>query len=66
MKQLTLVSPGNYQIATIKEVRAISGLGLKESVDLVRGPMPQKIPVANYSKKRALELLRSVGAKVSP
>ena len=32
-----LVSPGDKKIAVIKEVRAITGLGLKEAKDLVEG-----------------------------
>ncbi len=60
-----LASAGDKKIEVIKEVRAITGLGLKEAKDLVEGaPKPLKDGVA---KKDAVEMkkkLEAVGAKV--
>ena len=47
-------APGDNKIASIKEVRAITGLGLKEAKDLVEGaPKPVKEGV---SKDEAAEI----------
>lgn len=60
-----LKSAGGNKIAVIKEVRAITGLGLKEAKDLVEGaPKPVKEGV---SKDEAAELekkLKEAGAEV--
>lgn len=60
-----LAEAGGNKIAVIKEVRAITGLGLKEAKDLVEGaPKPVKEAV---SKEEAAELktkLEAAGAKV--
>ncbi|MGR4000620.1 MAG: 50S ribosomal protein L7/L12 [Alphaproteobacteria bacterium] len=62
---VVLVSAGEKRIDVIKEVRAITSLGLKEAKDLVEGaPKPVK---ENVSKGEAEELqkrLEGAGAKV--
>ena len=62
---VVLASAGDKKIGVIKEVRAITGLGLKDSKDLVEGaPKPVKEGV---SKKEADELkakLEAAGATV--
>jgi len=62
---VVLASAGGQKIAVIKEVRAITGLGLKDSKDLVEGaPKPVKEGV---SKEEADELkgkLEAAGATV--
>ena len=60
-----LASAGDKKIEVIKEVRAITGLGLKEAKDLVEGA-PQNV-VENVSKQVADEVakkLTEAGAKV--
>ena len=60
-----LADAGDKKINVIKEVRAITGLGLKEAKDLVEGA-PQNV-VENVSKQAAEELkkkLEEAGAKV--
>ena len=60
-----LVSAGDKKIQVIKEVRALTNLGLKEAKDLVEGapkPVAEKV-----SKDRATEIktkLEAQGAKV--
>ncbi|MGF1450096.1 MAG: 50S ribosomal protein L7/L12 [Opitutales bacterium] len=60
-----LKAAGSNKIAAIKEVRAITGLGLKEAKELVEGaPKPVKEAV---SKEEAAELekkLKDAGAEV--
>jgi large subunit ribosomal protein L7/L12 len=62
---VVLASAGSQKIAVIKEVRAITGLGLKEAKDLVEGaPKPVK---EGASKEEAEELkgkLEAAGATV--
>ena len=62
---VVLVSAGDNKINAIKEVRAITSLGLKEAKDLVEGaPKPVKEGV---DKKTAYEIkkkLEAAGAKV--
>ena len=62
---LVLASAGANKIAVLKEVRAITGLGLKEAKDLVDGaPKPIK---ENVKKEEAEELkkkLEEAGATV--
>ena len=49
----------------IKEVRAITGLGLKEAKDLVEGaPKPLKEGVSKDEANKIKETLEKVGAKV--
>ena len=60
-----LASFGEKKINVIKEVRAITGLGLKEAKDLVEGA-PKEVR-ADVSKEEAAELkakLEAVGATV--
>lgn len=62
---VVLADGGANKINVIKEVRAITGLGLKEAKDLVEGA-PQPV-VENVSKQAAEELkkkLEEAGAKV--
>jgi len=62
---VNLVSAGDNKIGAIKEVRAFTGLGLKEAKDLVEGA-PKQLK-AGVSKKDAEEVkkkLEAVGAKV--
>jgi large subunit ribosomal protein L7/L12 len=60
-----LTAAGEKKIEVIKEVRAITGLGLKEAKDLVEGaPQPVK---ENISKQEAEEIkkkLEEAGASV--
>ena len=62
---VNLIDAGENKINVIKEVRAITGLGLKEAKDLVDGaPKPVKQAV---SKSEAADLkakLEAAGAKV--
>ena len=62
---VVLASAGDKKINVIKEVRAITGLGLKEAKDLVEGA-PKEIK-AGVVKKEAEEFkkkLEAAGAKV--
>ena len=62
---VNLVSSGDNKIGVIKEVRAFTGLGLKEAKDLVEGA-PKQLK-AGVSKKDADDIkkkLEAVGAKV--
>jgi large subunit ribosomal protein L7/L12 len=62
---VNLVSLGDNKIGVIKEVRAFTGLGLKEAKDLVEGA-PKQLK-AGVSKKDADDVkkkLEAVGAKV--
>ena len=60
-----LSETGSNKIAVIKEVRTITGLGLKEAKDLVEGapkPLKQGVPKADAEDmKKSLE---AAGAKV--
>ena len=62
---VVLVSIGDKKINVIKEVRAVTGLGLKEAKDLVEGaPSPVKTGI---SKEEALSIktkLEEAGASV--
>ena len=60
-----LASAGEKKIEVIKEVRAITGLGLKEAKDLVEGA-PKKVK-EGVNKDEAAKIkaqLEKVGAKV--
>lgn len=57
---------GDKKIEVIKEVRAITGLGLKEAKDLVEGaPKTVKEGVNKAEADKIKEQLEKVGAKVS-
>lgn len=63
--QVVLASAGDKKIEVIKEVRAITGLGLKEAKDLVEGaPKPLKEGVAKDEAEKIKATLEKVGAKV--
>ena len=60
-----LSSSGDKKINVIKEVRAITGLGLKEAKDLVEGaPKEVKAGVAKKDAEEAKKKLEAAGAKV--
>ena len=60
-----LASAGDKKIEVIKEVRAITGLGLKEAKDLVEAaPKPLKEGVAKKDAEEMKKKLEAVGAKV--
>jgi large subunit ribosomal protein L7/L12 len=62
---VVLAAAGSNKIAVIKEVRSITGLGLKESKDLVEGA--PKTVKDGVTKEQAAELktkLEATGAKV--
>ena len=62
---LVLSEAGSNKIAVIKEVRTISGLGLKEAKDLVEGaPKPLKQGVAKAEAEEMKKKLEAAGAKV--
>jgi len=62
---VVLTSAGDKKIEVIKEVRAITGLGLKEAKDLVEGaPKPVKDGVAKDEADKIKAQLEKVGAKV--
>ncbi|GEO17955.1 50S ribosomal protein L7/L12 [Microvirga aerophila] len=62
---VVLASAGDKKIEVIKEVRAITGLGLKEAKDLVEGaPKPVKEGVAKDEAEKIKATLEKVGAKV--
>jgi large subunit ribosomal protein L7/L12 len=60
-----LAAIGDKKIEVIKEVRAITGLGLKEAKDLVEGaPKPVKEGVNKDEAAKIKATLEKVGAKV--
>jgi large subunit ribosomal protein L7/L12 len=63
-----LVAAGDKKINVIKEVRAVTGLGLKEAKDLVEAadakPTPVKEGVSKDEAKKIEKLLVDAGAKV--
>ena len=60
-----LVDGGANKINAIKEVRAITGLGLKEAKDLVEGaPKELKKGVAKEEAEKIKKQLEAAGAKV--
>ena len=60
-----LVEAGANKINVIKEVRAITGLGLKEAKDLVEGaPKPVKEAVSKGEAADLKKKLEEAGAKV--
>jgi len=61
-----LESAGDKKINVIKEVRGITGLGLKEAKDLVEGaPKPVKEGVDKDEANKIKEQLEGAGAKVA-
>jgi len=61
-----LEDSGANKINAIKEVRAITGLGLKEAKDLVEGaPKPVKQAVSKDEADKIKKQLEDAGAKVS-
>jgi large subunit ribosomal protein L7/L12 len=60
-----LTAIGDKKIEVIKEVRAITGLGLKEAKDLVEGaPKPVKEGVNKDEAEKVKAQLEKAGAKV--
>jgi large subunit ribosomal protein L7/L12 len=60
-----LASAGDKKIEVIKEVRAITGLGLKEAKDLVEGaPKAVKEGVSKEEAGKIKDQLEKAGAKV--
>ena len=62
---IVLAAAGDKKINVIKEVRAITGLGLKEAKDLVEGaPKEVKKGVPKKDAEEAKKKLEAAGAKV--
>ena len=62
---VVLAAAGSNKIGVIKEIRAITGLGLKESKDLVEGaPKPVKEGVSKEEAAKLKETLEKAGATV--
>jgi large subunit ribosomal protein L7/L12 len=62
---VVLAAAGDKKIEVIKEVRALTGLGLKEAKDLVEAaPKPVKEGVAKDEAEKIKATLEKVGAKV--
>ena len=62
---VVLTAAGDKKIEVIKEVRAITGLGLKEAKDLVEGaPKPVKEGVNKADAEKFKAQLEKAGAKV--
>jgi large subunit ribosomal protein L7/L12 len=62
---VVLAAVGDKKIEVIKEVRAVTGLGLKEAKDLVEGaPKPVKEGVNKDEAAKIKAQLEKVGAKV--
>jgi large subunit ribosomal protein L7/L12 len=62
---VVLAAAGDKKIEVIKEVRAITGLGLKEAKDLVEAaPKPVKEGVGKDEAEKLKKTLEAVGAKV--
>jgi len=60
-----LAAAGDKKINVIKEVRQITGLGLKEAKDLVEGaPKPVKEGIPKDEAEKVKEALEKAGAKV--
>jgi large subunit ribosomal protein L7/L12 len=60
-----LMAAGEKKIEVIKEVRALTGLGLKEAKDLVEGaPKPVKESVTKEEAEKVKAQLEKAGAKV--
>ena len=62
---VVLTAAGEKKIEVIKEVRALTGLGLKEAKDLVEGaPKPVKEGVSKDEAEKVKAQLEKAGAKV--
>ena len=62
---VVLAAAGDNKIGVIKEVRAITQLGLKEAKDLVEGaPKPVKEGIAKAEAEEIKKKLEAAGAKV--
>ncbi|MDD3370793.1 MAG: 50S ribosomal protein L7/L12 [Alphaproteobacteria bacterium] len=62
---VVLTKAGDKKIEVIKEVRAITGLGLKEAKDLVEGaPKPLKEGVSKADAEKFKKQLEAAGAGV--
>jgi large subunit ribosomal protein L7/L12 len=62
---VVLAAVGEKKIEVIKEVRALTGLGLKEAKDLVEGaPKPVKEGVNKEEAEKVKAQLEKAGAKV--
>lgn len=60
-----LLAPGDSKVQVIKEVKAITGMGLKEAKVLVDdSPKPVKEKVSKDEAERLAEQLRDAGAQV--
>src|SRR5688500_4680744 len=61
---VVLVSAGDKKIQVIKEVRAVTGLGLKEAMDLVEGaPKPVKAGVSKDEAEKIKEQIEAAGGQ---
>ena len=64
--EVILADGGAQKINVIKEVRALTGLGLKEAKDLVEGaPKTVKEGVSKEDAAKMKEVLEKAGAKVT-
>ena len=62
---VVLAEAGGNKIAVIKEVRGITGLGLKEAKDLVEGaPKPLKEGVKKEEAEEMKQKIEAAGGKV--
>jgi large subunit ribosomal protein L7/L12 len=62
---VVLAAVGDKKIEVIKEVRALTGLGLKEAKDLVEGaPKPVKEGISKDEAAKVKATLEKAGAKV--
>src|SRR5574338_1528575 len=62
---VVLASAGDKKIEVIKEVRALTGLGLKEAKDLVEGaPKPVKEGVAKDEAQKIKTQIEAAGGQV--
>lgn len=62
---VVLTAAGDQKIKVIKEIRAITSLGLKEAKDLVESaPQPIKEGVSNEEAKEIKEKIEAVGGSV--
>jgi large subunit ribosomal protein L7/L12 len=63
--QVVLASAGDKKIQVIKEIRAVTNLGLKEAKDLVESaPKPIKDNATKEEAEKIKAMLEAVGAKV--
>ena len=64
--EVVLEAAGDKKINVIKEVRALTSLGLKEAKDLVEGaPKPVLEKATKDAAEKAKEALEAAGAKVT-